>query len=129
MKLSPCLEKLVWRIKLIWTFTWLSEPGAINDLSQQLDRPALSASLSLWSQGSLLTLISFICLHKLSMWLLYLCLCWIIDNNIYFAHTLIKFWRYNKVNLAISAFCRTLAQTKSNVKQVSDSRLFPDIPM
>ena len=27
-------------------------------------------------------------------------------------YTLIKFWRYNKVNLAISTFCTTLAQTK-----------------
>ncbi len=33
-------------------------------------------------------------------------------------YTLIKFWWYNKVNLAALAFCATLAQTQRDVKQV-----------
>ncbi len=39
-------------------------------------------------------------------------------QNLYVMYTLTKFWRYNKVNLATSAFCRTLAQIKSNAKQL-----------
>ncbi len=52
------------------------------------------------------------------------------SSSVPLLHTLIKFWRYNKVNLATLAFGATLAQTKIDVKQVEQvyaSAKFPEL--